>query len=83
MSKYKYTLKCMQANHRNDLAGPMVISSLLTSQSEAMQFNPGSTIDLKEEVSRLRYYIAEIHKVLIDQEQEKVKDKLDLSQTKV
>ena len=59
----------------------MEISSPLTSQFETILVNPGSTTDLKEEVSQLRSYIAENHKVLIEQEQEKVKNKLDLSQT--
>ena len=64
---------------RNIPTGPMEISSSLTSQFKAVQVKSGSTIDLKEEVSRVRCYIVEIHKVLIEQEQEKVKDKLDLS----
>ena len=61
-------------------AGPMKNSSSLTSHFEPVQVNSSSNADLKEEVSQLRSYIAEIHKVLIEQEQEKVKDKLELSE---
>ena len=62
-------------------ASPMENSFVLASRFEPVPVNSSSNVELKEEVSQLKSYIAEIHKVLIEQEQEKVKDKLDLSQT--